>query len=295
MPSSPLKMNGNIGNDVRLSLFAELEKDRGALAEEKRKTAALEQQLAALTVNSGDDKKVGKLEAEITDLRAALDSEKDAREDDRKAAETRLEEVEEERNRMSDQYNNLLERVTMIRNTLGERIKADAEEIKEGKERLQELEEQNLQLNDTIEALNSELERERVGHEEVGKEMGSLRSRLNLAQQNWNREKEELVRAEKNTREELEATRQAMQDWEVIATEERSIRESLSDRVVELEETLGGTSAGYDEMLKERDEQATTVAGLQRALKELQDCTHPFFTAPPEISNIFHSSSEGSS
>ena len=76
---------------------------------------------------------------------------------------------------------------------------------------------------------------------------------------------------EASAREEFEAARQAMQDWEVLAQEERSLREGLSERVAELEEQLDSHKEAHERALSECESQSTTVDGLQRALKEVHE------------------------
>ena len=51
-----------------------------------------------------------------------------------------------------------------------------------------------------------------------------------LSQQNWVKEKEELVDQEACVREEFKSTKQAMHDWEILAMEERNIRRDLTNR-----------------------------------------------------------------
>lgn len=62
-----------------------------------------------------------------------------------------------------------------------------------------------------------------------------------------------------------------MQDWEVLAMEERSLRENLSDRVAELEDQLNAQRELYERVAGERDGQNQTIDGLQRALHDIQD------------------------
>jgi len=62
-----------------------------------------------------------------------------------------------------------------------------------------------------------------------------------------------------------------MQDWEVLAMEERSLRESLSEKVSELEDQLSHQREAYERAAAERDTQSQTVDGLQRALRDIQD------------------------
>lgn len=111
----------------------------------------------------------------------------------------------------------------------------------------------------------------REQNESKAKELSTLRERTNLSQQNWLEERAELIRRESVAREEFEATKQAMQDWEVLAMEERSIRESLTERAVELEEQLSAQKEAFEKAAAERDSQSLTVDGLQRALKDIQD------------------------
>ena len=145
------------------------------------------------------------------------------------------------------------------------------EELSQARGQIDELQEQNANLrteNDAREADLSNLARE---GEERSKELSSLRNRLNLSQQNWNKEREDLVAQGTYAREEFESARQAMQDWEVLAMEERSIRENLGERVAELEEQLTGHREAQTRLETERNGQAVALDGLQRALRDIQD------------------------
>jgi hypothetical protein len=94
---------------------------------------------------------------------------------------------------------------------------------------------------------------------------------MNLSQQNWSKERDDLIAREALAREEFEAAKQAMQDWEVLAMEERSIRESQGDRMAVLEEQLSNMKEAYEKAASERETQALSVDGLQRALQDIQD------------------------
>jgi len=94
---------------------------------------------------------------------------------------------------------------------------------------------------------------------------------MTLSQQNWNEERDDLIQREAFAREEFENAKQAMQDWEVLATEERSIRENLQERVSELEEQIASNREVYQRIKEERNTQSLTVDGLQKALQEIQD------------------------
>jgi hypothetical protein len=105
------------------------------------------------------------------------------------------------------------------------------------------------------------------------KEIANLRDRSSLSQQNWIKERDEMVQREAALLEQLESAKEAMQDWEVVAMEERSIRENLGERVSVLEEQLSTQSEAYEKVASERDSYSSTVDGLQRALQDIQDGT----------------------
>lgn len=107
--------------------------------------------------------------------------------------------------------------------------------------------------------------------EQRSKELSTLRNRTTLSQQNWSKEREDILQREAYAKEEFEAAKQAMQDWEVLAIEERSMRGNLAERVADLEEQLSNHREAHERAASERDSQSLTVDGLQRALQELQD------------------------
>jgi predicted nuclease with TOPRIM domain len=114
--------------------------------------------------------------------------------------------------------------------------------------------------------------------EQRSKELSSLRNRTNLSQQNWLKEKEELLEHEAYIRAEFEETKQAMHNWEVLAMEERSIRENLGEKVDDLEEQLSGLRDEYERAAAENTNHNVTIDGLQRALQEIQTGTNPQFS-----------------
>ncbi|TQS32228.1 hypothetical protein Golomagni_07464, partial [Golovinomyces magnicellulatus] len=85
------------------------------------------------------------------------------------------------------------------------------------------------------------------------------------------KERDDLQRAVQHLKEELETTSNAMGEWEVIAMEERSVKESLQDKFSDLEEQVQSLRQGYETAAQERDSQTTLVDNLQNALREIQD------------------------
>lgn len=143
--------------------------------------------------------------------------------------------------------------------------------MSQARTRIDELEEQCDCLREQNEARTAELSTKAEETEQRSKELSSLRNRTTLAQQNWTREIADLVQREAYANEEFVAARQAMQDWEVLAREERSVRENLAERVADLEEQVTSHREAHGKAASERDGQALTVDGLQRALQEIQD------------------------
>lgn len=107
--------------------------------------------------------------------------------------------------------------------------------------------------------------------DQKSKELSSLRNRTTLSQQNWSKERDGLLQREAYAKEEFEAAKQAMQDWEILAMEERSIRENLTEKVADLEEELASSREASERATSERESQTMTIDGLQRALQEIQD------------------------
>lgn len=132
---------------------------------------------------------------------------------------------------------------------------------------IEELEEQNSNLRTELDSKSSELTEIANENEENSKEISALRERTNLSQQNWLKEKDELLEQESYLQSEFEHANEAMHNWEVLAMEERSVRESLGEKVIDLEEQLVGLKDAYEKAASERDSQTSTVDGLQREIE----------------------------
>jgi chromosome segregation ATPase len=211
------------------------------------------------------------LRVEVEKLRKALEDLQVKHAEELSAVRNELEESESAKDQAQTQYQNLLGRVNTIKSTLGERMAADRRELAEAKDQIDELEGQNESLKASTQNMEAKVSKLREESEETSKELSSLRNRHNLSQQNWLREREDLIQQNKNLKDEAEAAKEAMGDWEVLAMEERSIREGLADRVAELEDQLSAQKESYERAASERDSQSQAVDGLQRALQEIQE------------------------
>lgn len=236
------------------------------------------------------------LRLEVTQLRQSLEEIQNKHASELKAVQGELADTQAEKENAEEQYQSLLGKVNTIRSQLGERLKADAvcimsaitgggalvdtiqqEDLAQARTRIEELEEQRSEIQERYTARSSEVEESNAKAQELSvkvaeqsKELSSLRNRLTLSQQNWLKEREELVDQEAYVREEFENAKQAMHDWEVLAMEERTIRKDLTDRHTDLEEQLATLKEAHEKAVTERDSQSNTVDGLQRALQEIQ-------------------------
>lgn len=211
------------------------------------------------------------LRAEVEQLRKQLESIQETHQAEVSQLQSELEDSNAARETAEEQYQTLLGRVEKIKETLSDRLKRDKAELEEAKEYIEQLEAQNEELRSAAEATNEDVAKLREELQDATRELTTLRSRNNLSANNWGKEREELLKTIQHLKEEMENTSNAMGEWEVIAMEERSIKENLNDKVNELEEEIASLRQGYEAAAAERDSQATLIDNLQNALREIQD------------------------
>jgi chromosome segregation ATPase len=131
------------------------------------------------------------------------------------------------------------------------------------------------ELQDNNNTLTQELAKLRKENDTQAGEISELRSRSTLSQQNWIKERDELISREAYAREEFENAKQAMQDWEVLAMNERTLRENLTEKDAESREQLETLREEYEKATRDRDINTQAVESLQKALQEVQSCKSP--------------------
>ncbi|KAJ3568647.1 hypothetical protein NPX13_g6350 [Xylaria arbuscula] len=211
------------------------------------------------------------LKSEVEELRKQLESIQAAHTEETTQLKSELEDVEAAKEQVEEQYQNLVDRVEKIKESVGNRLARGKEELEEANQRIEELEAQNEDLQKGSQALQEQLSGLQTELQDATRELSSLRSRNNLSQQNSMKEKEDMARQIQHLREEAEAAKDAMGDWEILAMEERSIRESLAEKSSALEEQLESLRENYERAASERDTQSQAVDSLQRALQEIQE------------------------
>jgi chromosome segregation ATPase len=158
-------------------------------------------------------------------------------------------------------------------------------DLSQARAQIEDLEEGNRELVKKNTTLQTRIQKLLDDDESRSKELSSLRNRTNLSQQNWSSEREDLISREAFAREEFEAAKQAMQGWEILAMEERSVRENVAEKVADLEEQLASQRELFESAVSDRDTQSSTVDQLQRALQQLQT-GEEFGSSAPESTNI---------
>lgn len=211
------------------------------------------------------------LKSEVEELRKQLENIQTTHTQETTQLKSELEEVEAAKEQVEEQYQNLVDRVEKIKESVGNRLARGKEELEEANQRIEELEAQNEDLQKGSQAFQEEISGLQTELQDATRELSSLRSRNNLSQHNSLKEKEDMTRQIQHLREEAEAAKDAMGDWEVLAMEERSIRENLAEKVTALEEQLESIQDNYERAASERDIQSQAVDSLQRALQEIQE------------------------
>lgn len=99
--------------------------------------------------------------------------------DDSKSKSALIEELQaarSERDAFESQYKTLLSKLSLMRSTLGDRLRQDAEELDKRETQIESLTSQVSQLNSTVETLQSELVASHAENERVTKEFDALRA-----------------------------------------------------------------------------------------------------------------------
>ncbi|KAI1633950.1 hypothetical protein F4809DRAFT_652243 [Biscogniauxia mediterranea] len=211
------------------------------------------------------------LRAEVGELRKQLESLQATHTQETSRLKSDLEEVEAAKEQVEEQYQTLVDRVEKIKESVSNRLARGKEDLEEANQRIEELEAQNEELQKGTQSYEEVVAGLKAELQDATRELSSLRSRNNLSQHNSLKEKEDMTRQIQHLREEAEAAKDAMGDWEVLAMEERSIRESLAEKAAALEEQVSTLRESHDRVASERDSQSQAIDNLQRALQEIQE------------------------
>lgn len=234
--------------------------------------------------------KVAELEAELKDLELPKEPKKDSHpanghtesgNSELEALRNELEIVQGEKEDIEEQYQSLLEKISQVRTTLGERLKADAEELENYRNTVEGLEKKNKEQNDAIYTLQNEVIAANRENDEISKELSKLRKEQNEAEASWSQEREDLMRQIKAATRSAQESTLLAQNLEITLEEERALKGDVSGKINELEEQLSeqtNFASHYKkeleitrEELKLSKEQLTTISlDLSGKIDELE-------------------------
>ncbi|KIY64656.1 hypothetical protein CYLTODRAFT_358100 [Cylindrobasidium torrendii FP15055 ss-10] len=183
--------------------------------------------------------------------------------------EAELKQVREEKDTLSQHYSTLVQKLTQMRTTLGNKLKQDAEELDRREQSIQQLEAQNEDLATTVETLREELVHASDETARVSIELDTLRSRAlqDNAQESLMREREL-----RETQVELERCRMERDEWERVATQEKAFSDDSRMSLETLRQDL--------EMEREaRMRDATELEAEREKADNLQSVLQDFQTA----------------
>lgn len=138
------------------------------------------------------------------------------------------------------------------------------------------MEQKNKQLTETTTKLQHEALASNEEADKLSRELANLRQSSLSSQGSWHKERETMVMSERKLRDKLRETEKSANDWELIAIEERTIRENSSRRIYELEEQLQSQKEFLQKAVKEQGISAETIKNLQHAINEMQEGMNTF-------------------
>lgn len=136
-------------------------------------------------------------------------------------------------------------------------------ELEYTKQMLEVAETQKRELNDVIDSLEKQVASNAAEFDAKNKKITDLQSQLYTSQQGWITERE-------NLQQKYEYARQNMRDWEVVAMEERAVRESLGERVAELEEQANSKEDMIQRVESDKKRAMDTLAIKQAVAENLE-------------------------
>ena len=213
---------------------------------------------------------VDQQQTEIQALTKKLDSiklESGSESDTTKELQAKLQQAEQARDESEQQYQNLLGKISNIKSTLGERLKADANELASCREIIEALEAEKRQSESSIEALQREVITASKESDGLSQELSKLRKEYQESIRSWEREKDGLIQDRRKAADEAEKSRSVVQDLEVAILEERALIDNFNTKVSELDEQVVSQANYAERFRQERDSLQSSLNQCQEALK----------------------------
>ncbi|TXT04956.1 hypothetical protein VHUM_04039 [Vanrija humicola] len=181
-------------------------------------------------------------------------------------ADSELERVKAENERLNHQYRSLLGKLTSMRSTLGEKLKEDAEELDRREEQINELNAENTALQEQLGTLRGELESSSAECASLSSQLQQLRSQSD----NSSSDVLSLTREMRELRGEMERLRAEREDWETEAERERRRREEIEDEARARERREAEYRREAERAIDESKLEKERADNLQEVLSEFQ-------------------------
>ncbi|KAH7098876.1 hypothetical protein BKA62DRAFT_750759 [Auriculariales sp. MPI-PUGE-AT-0066] len=164
-------------------------------------------------------------------------------------------------------YSGLVDRVTTLRKTLGDKLKQDAESLKQREEEIAQLNADGDDLRATVDTLQNELLAAHEDAEQSARELERIRARAHeeSAAEAFVREREL-----RETQAELERCRMDRDEWERTAMEERVRAEEARNAMNVMKRDAELEREGRERDADELEREVEKAANLQSVLEDFQ-------------------------
>ncbi|TQS34693.1 hypothetical protein Golomagni_04913 [Golovinomyces magnicellulatus] len=194
------------------------------------------------------------------------------------------------------QYQNLLGRVSTIKSSLGERFKADRQELAEARTQIEELELARKIQEQRYRELEERIEISDSAYQEAQREISSLTEQYNSSQQELSHHLDDLSTQLIQLRSEADASKEATASWEMLAMEERSRREGLTQRIKDADDQASSYRQSLESAIRESDHHLETIENLRRNIdvaqdthkRELQETTESYERQLQDLKKLIH-------
>ena len=178
--------------------------------------------------------------------------------------------MQDERDALEEQYTSLLEKLSQMRMTLGDRLQQDAEELDRRDQQIEQLTQQVSDLEARIHTLKEELGVSNDEARQLTHELEQMRAQLSNTTQ---KETAELHRLESRCRDlenKVHAHRVDVDRLETVCIEERSLKEECQVRARHVAETLDHARLRIGELEAAVEQEKQVARQMQLTLEELQ-------------------------
>jgi chromosome segregation ATPase len=177
-----------------------------------------------------------------------------------------LEKAVIEKEQSEQQYQNLVEKISHIKATLGARLKSDSAEIESLKQQVDALQRERLSLSSSIETLQKEVISASKESDHLSHELSQVRGQFQDKMKQWARERDTLLDDKKKALDKYEQSSVLVRDLDVAIGEERALKDNTNIRIASLEDQVS-TQTNYAERF--RTESSELRALLKKTQQEL--------------------------